>query len=85
MAGYLADAFGLRGVGVELGGQTRHSDRAYIGLVVFSVNQVIQHPMAKCALRSLHRRNAEQVEHCTQHADAAANHRTPVVFHAVEF
>ncbi len=79
-----AHALGLRGVCVELVGQPLHAGRAQVGRFFLAVEQVVQHAMAQGTLGGLHLPDAHQLEHRTQHADAAANHGTPVVLHAFE-
>ena len=85
VARHPADPLGLSGIGLEFPCDTLYGRGAQVGQFLLPVQQVIQHAVPQGTLGCLHLRDPHKLENSPQHADAAANHRPPVVFHAVEF
>ena len=83
-ARHLADPQGLRLVDAEPARQPLHGGGADVGFAVLALQQVVQRAMAQRPLRRVQLLDLQQVEHCLQHADAAADHGPPVVLDAVQ-
>ena len=79
-----ADAPGLGGVNREPLAQPHHGAFAQIGLVTATVNQVIQGALSQRAFCDGHVLDVEQVEHGTQHTQAAADDQFAVVLDAFQ-
>ena len=85
MARHPTDPLSLCGIGIEFPCDALNGGGPQIGQLLLAVKQVVQQTVPQGALGCLHLFDAKELENCPEHANAAANHRASVVFHAVEF